>query len=230
MVESRPTSDRSSLRIERAYFTHPSLCLRHYVFQYNSRWTSHGLWAESTRARLNHSFQSQIGGECGFLICVSFVLQDPPLIYHRSVFCAHIGVFAFTVSMTVIVSTTNVNRSRSCLYSVSIYSRLIMSSYADATLVGELLSMSVYTVHMLALDGSSLTHFQDTTTLIIYIADVTLSQENEILQIHSVLANLWSPRMHLGTARSLWIELISVRRHCVDASDAKSERLPSRAK
>ena len=145
-------------------------------------------------------------------------------------FCAHIGVFAFTVSMTVIVSTTNVNRSRSCWYSVSIYSRLIMSSYADATLVGELLSMSVYTVHMLALDGSSLTHFQDTTTLIIYIADVTLSQENEILQIHSVLANLWSPRMHLGTARSLWIELISVRRHCVDASDAKSERLPSRAK
>lgn len=145
-------------------------------------------------------------------------------------FCAHIGVFAFTVSMTVIVSTTNVNRSRSCWYSVSIYSRLIMSSYADATLVGELLSMSVYTVHMLALDGSSLTHFQDTTTLIIYIADVTLSQENEILQIHSVLANLWSPRMHLGTARSLWIELISVSRHCVDASDAKSERLPSRAK
>ena len=86
MVESRPTSDRSSLRIERAYFTHPSLCLRHYVFQYNSRWTSHGIWAESTRARLNHSFQSQIGGECGFLICVSFVWQDPSLIYHRSVF------------------------------------------------------------------------------------------------------------------------------------------------
>ena len=64
------------------------------------------------------------------------------------------------------------------------------SSYADVTLVGELLSISVYTVHMLAHDGNSLIHFMTTTTLIIYITDVTLSQENEILQIHSVLANL----------------------------------------
>ena len=64
-----------------------------------------------------------------------------------------------------------------------------MFSNADATLVGELLSTSVYTVHMLAHDGSNLTNFRTTATLIIYIADVTLSQENEILQIHSVLAN-----------------------------------------
>ena len=64
-----------------------------------------------------------------------------------------------------------------------------MFSNADATLVGELLSTSVYTVHMLAHDGSNLTNFMTTATLIIYIADVTLSQENEILHIHSVLAN-----------------------------------------
>ena len=58
--------------------------------------------------------------------------------------------------------------------------------------------------------------FRTTATLVIYIADVTLSQENEILHIHSVLANSWSPRMHLGTARGLCLELISVSRHCVD--------------
>ena len=48
-----------------------------------------------------------------------------------------------------------------------------MFSYADATLVGELLSISVYTVHMIAYEGSSLTHFMTTATLIIYIADVS---------------------------------------------------------
>ena len=76
-----------------------------------------------------------------------------------------------------------------------------MSSYTDATLVGELLSISVYTVHMLGHDGSH--HFMTTDTLIIYITDVTLSQENEILHVHSVLASSGSPRMHLGTARGL---------------------------
>ena len=55
---------------------------------------------------------------------------------------------------------------RLCLH----YSRLIMISYADTTLVGELLSISVYTVHVIAYydDGSYLTHFMTTTTLIIY--------------------------------------------------------------
>ena len=179
MVESRPTSGRSSLRIERAYFTHPSLCLRHYVFQYNSRWTCHGIWAESTRAWLNHSFQSQ-RWRVWFLDMRFFRITRSTLDLSQIRFCAHIGVFAFTVSMTVIVSTTNVNWRRSCWYSVSFYSRLIIFSYADATLVGELLSTSVYTVHMLAHDGSNLTNFRTTATLIIYIADVTLSQENEI--------------------------------------------------
>ena len=36
--------------------------------------------------------------------------------------------------------------------------------------------------------------------------------------------------LYLYTATGLCFELISVSRHCVDASDAKSERLPSRAK
>ncbi len=136
------------------------------------------------------------GGVCGCLICVSFVLQDPSLIYQ-------IGVLLLRFQW---LSTTNVNWRRSCWDSVSIYSRVIMSSYADATLVGELLSISVYTVYMFAHDGNNLTHFMTTATLIIYIADVTLSQENEILQIHSVLASSGSPRMSLGTARGLWFE------------------------
>ena len=84
-------------------------------------------------------------GVCGCLICVSFVLQDPSLIsgYPTD------RRFAFTVSMTVIVSTTNVNWRRSwCWYSVSFYSRLIIFSYTDATLVGELLSMLRYLKRM----------------------------------------------------------------------------------
>ena len=208
MVESRPTSDRSSLRIERAYFTHPSLCLRHYVFQHNSRWTCHGIWAESTRAWLNHSFQSQ-RWRVWFLDMRFFRITRSILdLSNRSVVC----FYGFNDCNSVHYQCGR----RSCWYSVSIYSRLTMFSNADATLVGELLSTSVYTVHMLAHDGSNLTNFRTTATLIIYIADVTLSQENEILQIHSVLANSWSPRMHLGTARGLCLELISVSRHCVD--------------
>ena len=48
------------------------------------------------------------------------------------------------------------------------YSRLLMIPYADATLVGELLSVSVYTVHAITYDGSCLTHFMTTATLIMY--------------------------------------------------------------
>jgi hypothetical protein len=53
---------------------------------------------------------------------------------------------------------------RFCLH----YSRLIMISYVDATLVGELMTISVYTVHVITYDGSYLTHFMTTATLIIY--------------------------------------------------------------
>jgi hypothetical protein len=53
---------------------------------------------------------------------------------------------------------------RCCLH----YSRLIMISYADAKLVGELLSISVYTVYAITFDGSCLTHFMTTATLILY--------------------------------------------------------------
>ena len=48
------------------------------------------------------------------------------------------------------------------------YSQLIMISYADATLVGELLSISVYTVHLIAYDGSCLTHYMTAATLMMY--------------------------------------------------------------
>jgi hypothetical protein len=48
------------------------------------------------------------------------------------------------------------------------YSRLIMISYTDSTLVGELLSISVYTVYAITFDGSCLTHFMTTTTLILH--------------------------------------------------------------
>jgi len=40
-----------------------------------------------------------------------------------------------------------------------------MISYADAKLVGELLSISVYTVYAIIFDGSCLTHFMTTATL-----------------------------------------------------------------
>ena len=53
---------------------------------------------------------------------------------------------------------------RLCLH----YSRLIMISYADATLVGELLSISDYTVYVITFDGTCLTYFMTTATLIIY--------------------------------------------------------------
>ena len=53
---------------------------------------------------------------------------------------------------------------RFCLH----YSRLMMISLADATLAGELLSISVYTVYAIIFDGSCLTHFMTTATLIMY--------------------------------------------------------------
>jgi hypothetical protein len=53
---------------------------------------------------------------------------------------------------------------RCCLH----YSRLIMISYADAKLVGELLSISVYTVYAIIFDGSCLIHFMTTATRILY--------------------------------------------------------------
>ena len=53
---------------------------------------------------------------------------------------------------------------RCCLH----YSRLIMISYADATLVCELLSISVYTVYVITFDRSYLTHFMTTDTLILH--------------------------------------------------------------
>jgi hypothetical protein len=43
-----------------------------------------------------------------------------------------------------------------------------MISSADATLVGELLSIYVYTVYAITFDGSWLTHFMSTVTLILY--------------------------------------------------------------
>ena len=45
---------------------------------------------------------------------------------------------------------------------------IIMISYSDATLDGELMSISVYTVYLIAHDGNSLTHYMTTATMIIY--------------------------------------------------------------
>jgi len=79
MVEYRPASDRSFLRIERAYFTQFSLCFDNSddvfgIMVFDELVKKN--WAESTRAWLNHSF-NQKGGVRGCLICVSFVLQEP---------------------------------------------------------------------------------------------------------------------------------------------------------
>ena len=46
-----------------------------------------------------------------------------------------------------------------------------MISYSDARLVGdtsELMSISVYTVYLIAHDGNSLTHYMTTATMIMY--------------------------------------------------------------
>ena len=64
------------------------------------------IWAEGTRVWLNHSFNHR-GGVRGCLICVSRIARTF-LIYPTD------RCFAFTVSMTVIVSTTNVGWRRSC--------------------------------------------------------------------------------------------------------------------
>ncbi len=75
-------------------------------FSTYSRWTCQKIWDEGTITWLNHSYQRD--GVCVCLICVSFVLQVPSwsLPTDRCV--------AFTVSMTIIVSTTNVGWRRSC--------------------------------------------------------------------------------------------------------------------
>ena len=114
---------------------------------------------------------------------------------------------------------------RLCLH----YSRLIMISYADATLVGELLS--IFCLHGLRdhfwwelLDSFHDNGHPDHVQLI----DVTW--------VDAVDPSSWCRCCRLVTtlvyytATGLWFELISVSCHCVDACDAKSERLPSRAK
>ena len=222
MVESRPTSDRSSFRIGRAYFTHPSLCLRHCVFQHNSRWTCHGIWAESTRAWLNHSFQSQ-RWRVWFLDMRFFRITRSILdLSNRSVVC----FYGFNDCNSVHYQCGR----RSCWYSVSIYSRLTMFSNADATLVGELLSTSVYTVHMLAHDGSNLTNFQDN------------GHPGHIHRRCYAISREWNITYSLGACKFVissnasWYSKRLMSR--VDFSepplrgwnDAKSERLPSRAK
>jgi hypothetical protein len=81
---------------------------------------------------------------------------------------------------------------RCCLH----YSRLIMISYSDTTLVGELLSISVYTVYAITFDGSCLTHFMKTTTLILY---------NQLMSRESMLST--KQLMMLSTCHSVCIQL-----------------------
>ncbi len=82
MVESRLKSDRSSLHIERACFNQLSPCCDHsddvfdiMVFNIFLMNLLRNLnWRHSS---VNHSFSSERWRD-GCLICVSFVLQDPP--------------------------------------------------------------------------------------------------------------------------------------------------------
>ena len=160
-VEYRAASDRSSLRIERAYFTQFSPCCdnsdddRHY----GVRWTCQEIWTEGTRVWLNHSFNHR-GGVRGCLICVSRIARTF-LIYPTDRCCAFYGLHDcnsvhYQCGLPSIVL-------RFFLH----YSRLMMICFADATLAGELLSISVYTVYAIIFDGSCLTHFMTTATLII---------------------------------------------------------------
>jgi hypothetical protein len=104
---------------------------------------------------------NQRGGVRGCLICVSRIARTF-LIYPTD------RCFAFTVSMTVIVSTTNVGRRRSCWDSA--FTTPDWSWFLTPTrhsLVNCCL-FSVYTVYAITFDGSCLTHFMTTATLIIY--------------------------------------------------------------
>ena len=109
-VEYRPASDRSSLRIERAYFTQlsPSCDNSDDVFDIMVFDELVKKFELKVRARGWIILINQRGGVRGCLICVFFRITSTFLIYPTN------RCFAFTVSMTVIVSTTNVGWRRSC--------------------------------------------------------------------------------------------------------------------
>jgi hypothetical protein len=110
MVEYRPASDRSSLRIERAYFTQlsPSCDNSDDVFDITVFDALVKKFELRVRARGWIILFNQRGGVRGCLICVFFRITSTFLIYPTN------RCFAFTVSMTVIVSTTNVGLRRLC--------------------------------------------------------------------------------------------------------------------
>ena len=108
--EYRPASDRSSLRIERAYFTQlsPSCDNSDDVFDITVFDELVKKFEMKVRARGWIILFNQRGGVRGCLICVFFRITSTFLIYPTN------RCFAFTVSVTVIVSTTNVGLRRSC--------------------------------------------------------------------------------------------------------------------
>ncbi len=220
MVEYKPASDRSSLRIERAYFTQLSSYCDNSDDVLGS-WFSMNLsriWTEGTFAWLNHSF-NQRGGVSGCLICVSFVLQDPSWSIRQ------IDVLPFTplrspwlylCPLPMWADVDHVEILPSLL-------PIIMISYSDARLVrdtGELMSISVY----LCLHG-----LLDRTwwELLDSLHDNGYHDHVQGIDVDVVDLSLY---FKLCTATGLLFELISVIHYCVDAGDAKSERLPSRAK
>lgn len=164
MVEYRPASDRSFLRIERAYFTQFSLC-------FDNSDDVFGIMVFDELVKKKFELKVRARGWIILLIrkveCVvawyAFLSYYKNLLdlSNRSMFCLYglhdCNSVHYQRGLTSIVL-------RCCLH----YSRLIMISYADATLVGELLSISVYTVYAITFDGSCLIHFMTTATLILY--------------------------------------------------------------
>jgi hypothetical protein len=163
-VEYRPASDRSSLPIERAFFTQLSPCCDNSddvfgIMVFDELVKKFEL---KVRARGWIILINQRGGVRGCLICGSRIARTF-LIYPTD------RCFVFTVSMTVIVSTITVGWRRSCWDSA--FTTPDWSWFLTPTrhsLVNCCL-FSVYTVYAITFDGSCLTHSMTTATLIIYI-------------------------------------------------------------
>jgi len=210
MVEYRPASDRSSLRIERAYFTQlsPSCDNSDDVFDITVFDALVKKFELTVRARGWIILFNQRGGVRGCLICVFFRITSTFLIYPTN------RCFAFTVSMTVIVCTTNVGLRRSCwdaAFTTPDWSWFLTPT--RHSLVNCCLSLS---------KRSTWSHMMGAAWLITW--------QRPPDHVQGIDVDAVDLSLYLYTATGLCFELISVSRHCVDASDAKSERLPSRAK
>ena len=155
--------DRSSLHIERAYFTQLSPCCDN----------SDDVFGIMVFDELVKKFELNVRA-CGWIIlliieveCVVawyafLVLQEPSWSIRQ------VDVVPFTVSMTVIVSTTNVGWRRSCWDSAcTTPDWWWFLSPTRHSLVNCCLFLSTRSTRSF-FDGSCLTHFMTTATLIMY--------------------------------------------------------------